>query len=342
MSAGKLRKVFVLLTKTAREFFVMWKVFGFRYAFYGLAWWLCFYGALPFRAKISRWALNGKTDWLDDYVGRKYADVLAEFNDCGQDTEPAAQHRIWVFWGQGENAMPPLVLACYRQLVKFNGNVTLVTCQNIGDYIKLPSVVFEKVNNGIITWAHFSDIVRNALLAEYGGLWLDATVWVPGRLPLEKLDGMAFFTACGTRSAGRPAACFWTTLEWSWSGWCLWSPNGRYLLFRFVSRMLQEMALNEKATPDYVIIDYLIYYACRHFKSVRENMEKCREIPCNQRNRLALLMNEPYDAEIYRRLTKEDFVFKLSYRADWKSRTRDGRCTFYGKLISDTVFPGRE
>lgn len=336
MSMKTICKGLSLLRKMGREFLTARRDFGFSFAWYGFLWWFCFYFRMPLSNRLSTFAMRRKTAWLDRYMARNYADILERYRNAPPAPEPVTDHRIWVFWGQGESEMPPLIRACYGQLTRFNENVTLVTSRNVGEYISLSPVIFEKVRKGVISWAHFSDIVRNALLARYGGLWLDATVWVPGPLPLEKLLNMPLFTAAGTAAAAPSSICFWTSLQWSWSGWCLWAKDKNYLLFSFVSEMLQKIAEQEKSTPDYVIIDYLIYYACRNFPSVAKDMENCRTLPCDHRNDLASMMNRPYDEDAYRRLTASDFVFKLSFRTSW-TPCIDGRRTFYGKILSDVI-----
>lgn len=97
--------------------------------------------------------------------------------------------------------------------------------------------------------------------------------------------------------------------------------------------MLQKFAQVETVFPDYVLQDYLIYYACCHFPSVAKDMEKCREVPCEYRNELAAIMAQPYDEERYRELIKTDFIFKLSFRSAWE-KEKNGLPTFYGKFIA--------
>lgn len=309
--------------------------YGLSYAFYSMLWWFCFYIPNRFSYRISRWAQLKKTAWLDRYLGRRYAHILKRFQENPPVPQPVLDSRIWIFWGQGDDAMPPLVKACYHQLCLHNSNVTLVTNENISQFIDLPAIIFQKVKDGRITYAHLSDIIRNTLLAQHGGFWLDATVWVPGRLPYEKFGEMSVFTASGTLHQETTSVCFWTSLLFNWSGWCLYAKEKHSLLFSFVSEMLQAIAVGEKSTPDYVIIDYLIYTACRLFPQVKQELGSCHEIhPCENRNALAKLMNEPFDMGKYKELCRTDFVFKLSFRSGWNTLTHNGQETFYGHLIT--------
>ncbi|MDE6282632.1 MAG: capsular polysaccharide synthesis protein, partial [Muribaculaceae bacterium] len=98
--------------------------------------------------------------------------------------------------------------------------------------------------------------------------------------------------------------------------------------------MLAAMIENEPMTVDYVLIDYLIYYAVHNFPDVEDEFKTFRTLPCENRGKLATLMMQPYNDDIYKNLCKTDFVFKLSFRTQWQSLTPDGQLSFYGKLIT--------
>lgn len=320
-----------------KEFFSLWRNYGFIFAFYNLLWWICFYIQPPYCNKISTFAINKKTKWLDKYFAQNYKDIIARHQNSELETAPTEETRIWVFWGQGESNMPPLVKACYRQLTHYNRNVTLVTLENIKYFIELPGIIYEKANTGKISWAHFSDIVRNTLLAKYGGLWLDATVWVSGVIPFERLSQVDMFSANGEISNNPRSVKFWTSFEYNWNTWCMWSKHVNNPLFSFVSETLMAIAEHEKQWPDYVIQDYLIYYAYKNIPGVIEMLEQSKTIPCNNRNELAKLMDNEFNEYKYQELTKDDFVFKLSFRANWNKTTKDGDETFYGRILKDII-----
>lgn len=337
MNKQKINRYIILIRKTIKDFFLKWRFFSGSYALYDLLWWICFYARPPFAYELSSFAIRRKTLWLDKYVGRKYADIIEKYKNNYPVSKVVDEYVIWVFWGQGETQMPPLIQACYRQLTHFNKNVKLITSHNVKDYIHLSPVVFEKVKNGQMTWAHFSDIVRTTLLATYGGLWIDATVWVSGELPIKRLSKKTFFTACEKMSITSSAIRFWTSFEWNWSSWCLWSNSKQHILFSFVSDMLQAIAVREKYWPDYVIQDYLIYYTCRTFPIVQKEMADCLMNESKYRNKLAMQMNQCYDKDLYHKLTHTDFVFKLSFRTTWKKETPVGKQTFYGRILSGII-----
>lgn len=331
-----IKRKIILFLNLLRNFFIRWTNYSFSFAIYDLLWWLCFYIRPPFTLKVSAFALKKKTKWLDHYIEHNYSDILDHFkNDKIVLTHTKGQY-IWVFWGQGEKQMPPLIKACYKQLVHFNSNVILVTYQNLSDYINLSPIIYKKVKNGQICWANFSDIIRNTLLAKYGGLWLDATVWVSGKLPIDKLSQMEFFTANGcVEKRTKKSVFFWTSDRWNWSSWCLWSRESGYKLYNFVSEMLQAIAIRESYWPDYVIQDYLIHYACRNYKNIRHDMESIT-IHNPYRYDLLKIIERPYNEYTYNQIVKSDFVFKLAYRTP-KKQNSQGNPTLYGKMLQGII-----
>lgn len=305
------------------------------FAFWDLLWWVCFYTHIPMAWKLSTLAIKRKTAWLDRYIEGKYGDIIGIYTSAHAEPKEAGERRIWVFWGQGEDSMPELIRACYKQLVALNGDaVTLVTNQNVHEFLDIPAVIYEKVERGAISWAHFSDIIRTSLLARYGGLWLDATVWITRQFPFEEFGEMPFYSANGKVAVSSRAVRFWTSFQWNWSGWCLYASNKNEVLFSFVSEMLINLAQREKYLLDYVLVDYCIYYACRKLPGVGDAMSECNKTEFRYRNRLAELMNRPYNEREYEQLTATDYVFKLSFRAGWQPATADGATTYYGKLIA--------
>ena len=65
----------------------MWRNYGFTSAFYNILWWVCFYIRPPYCNKISTFAINKKTQWLNKkiilgliYLDSKYYVVKLDYN----------------------------------------------------------------------------------------------------------------------------------------------------------------------------------------------------------------------------------------------------------------------
>ena len=114
-------------------------------------------------------------------------DELAEIQAAARaraPTSPTGPRRIFVYWAQGWADAPAIVRACHRQLVAVNGPETVVALDDgsLRDWVDLPPDVVERAARSL---TQYSDLVRSALLADFGGTWVDATVLVTR--PLDEL-----------------------------------------------------------------------------------------------------------------------------------------------------------
>ena len=97
------------------------------------------------------------------------------------ENEEAINKTIWVCWWQGEELMPVLCKICYQNLCKNTPkdyNIKLITKDNYQKYTSIPNSIIEKMEQEIISITQFSDILRQSLLLNNGGIWLDASIWV--------------------------------------------------------------------------------------------------------------------------------------------------------------------
>ena len=100
--------------------------------------------------------------------------------------------------------------------------------------------------------------------------------------------------------------------------------------------MLTAIALREDIWPDYVIQDYLFYYACRNIPGIKEQMDMINLHNPNK-DQLAFLMPKEFDSEQYKKLAEKECFFKLRYRTPWPMYTKDGKETFYGRILRNII-----
>lgn len=92
--------------------------------------------------------------------------------------EQKSSNYVWICWFQGIENAPDLIKACVNSVKQNmpNKDIVILTQDNLKDYIQFPQYIIEKYEKGIITKAHYSDIIRAELLYKYGGIWIDSTV----------------------------------------------------------------------------------------------------------------------------------------------------------------------
>lgn len=294
--------------------------YSYSNGFWTLVWWIGNYCS-----KLSSWKKKAelkKREWLWIYFEKNYADIIRQYKDIPIQQSKPEEFRIWVYWAQGKDNMPELVRACYDNLLRRakDVNVVLLTAENLGLYLDLPMSVRNSIEKGMIGYTHLSDIIRHSLLAKYGGLWIDATVWITTEVPVPKLKELPFFSA--------KAADFHSY----WVSYLLGGGNLNSSLFCFVRDMMVAFCEREKCWPDYLFQDYLIGYAFNHFPAVRKTMLSC---PDNnpRRSDLWIRMNKVFDKEEYNSIIQDNWMFKLSYKSHLVPMVK-GEFTYYGAMIN--------
>ena len=131
-------------------------------------------------------------------IRKKYAPLLQELIKKYSKKELTHEHcrKVWVCWFQGMEQAPEIVRICQKSLRRYlkDREIVVLTDDNISQYVTFPEHVRMKYKKGIITRAHYSDLLRLEVLTRYGGTWIDATVLCTGsHYPQEIFDTDLFF-----------------------------------------------------------------------------------------------------------------------------------------------------
>ena len=226
---------------------------------------------------------------------------------------------IWTFWYQGQENAPDIVKACFLSMKdKFEEYELRILDKNTyKEYYQPSSNILEKMDKGIISITHFSDLLRMHLLDTYGGMWIDATLYVCER-PFQK---STFYTiknvdgAIANISKGR---------------WCTFMLGGNNpKLYRFVSLMLEEYWKHFDGAIDYFIFDYIIDIAYENIQEVRDYIDG---VPNNNGNffKLRDCLNTIVTNEQFEELLSCNQIHKLTYKMDFINDSN----SVYNRLIT--------
>ena len=174
---------------------------------------------------------------------------------------------IWTMWQQGEAQMPETVKASMKTIKDFakrNGcEFYLLTDENLADFINIPTDITEKYKKKELSAAHYSDIVRFSLLYQYGGIWMDATLFVSPYATLEMFEGN-FFTL--NHPPIRKNQMERTVGDFKWAGFFLAGKKGKPY-FKHIRDLYLYYVRKYPVFIHYLMMDYFILseYKCNPY-----------------------------------------------------------------------------
>ncbi len=283
-------------------------------------------------SKIQKKHLLRKHEIIMKYFEKKYKKFIDtyKFDEQSLPENSNYKNKIWICWWQGINNAPEIVKKCVSSICSCVApyEVIILDNENYRNYVNIPEWLISKREQGFITNTHFSDILRCELLAEHGGIWLDATFFATDfkvdeifELPvwsIKRPDYGHLSVACG-RFANYSLACNFENRK----------------AFAIIRDYLYEYWKVNDRMIDYLFLDYLIELALRHnhylkemFDNIPKNNPKCDD--------LYIYIYKEYDEKVYEMLKENTSLFKLSWKNEYV-REKNGCLTFYGKIMSDVV-----
>lgn len=316
----KIKKIDLRSRMIIREFFLKWRDYGLSYAYYSSIYWIGWY--TPFKGLMWK-GHEGKTKFLNAYFEKYFSSIIDEYKNKKESEKLAGDYKFFVLWWQGYDNMPALVKACYNNLKKNEGgDVILITKKNISEYIDIPDHIYKRLDKGDITFTHFSDIVRVSILPKYGGMWVDATCWMPNKMP----DSLKQLSLLTPNTKNLPELAMWSNSKWC--GWNIGTALKDEVLLCFARDILYKMHTIDKYLPDYVILDFIFFYAYQHFDYITALIDDVPEYSVN-RNQLWFCMNKEFRQDEYEKICENNYIFKLSYKTQLVDQVA-GKETFYG------------
>lgn len=315
----KLKEIF-------REFNIDRKYFSYKLAFIKLINNITYRGV--FFRKINKWSLQKRHSEILKYILKKYTYIIEKYQQEDETAENSRKQNIWICWLQGEELAPQLVKNCIDSIRRHANNheVILITIENYKDYIKIPNYILDKYQKGIISNAHFSDIIRMTLLRDYGGLWIDATVFCTKDIPNGVFDKVFFSCKSPKVETNYISGLQWTSF--------IIGGKKNSLFYRYILDFYLEYWKNEDMIIDYLLIDYIIYLGYHKINNIKIAMDK-NQINNLKRDELAAIFNQEFDLEKYKKIIESDtYLYKLSWREKFREKTDDGKDTFYNIFLN--------
>lgn len=262
------------------------------------------YGQRFFSAKSLQRILEKRTRRIQDVLLQSVT-FPAELEDTGVEKH-GKEAPIWYFWLQGEDNLPPIPKLCLQSIRKHaNGHeVIVLSADNYKEYVNIPDILIEKYRLGRIKAAHFADILRVELLAQQGGLWLDATMLVTRDLPQEIFEVPFFSVKTESRR--------YFVSQCRWAVFCLGAQKGNPLFVQLAS-LFEQYLMSTDLFVDYFLFDNFIDMLYKRYPVIKTQIDN---LPMNNprvHDMAPLLCNKVSDKQ-YEDMVKDTYLFKLSYK----------------------------
>lgn len=272
--------------------------------------------------EIVRLSVNNK---ILGKLRRKYSGYIADYLEREKGRKAQGGKRsddIWILWLSGMETAPEIVQRCCRSVHESfpDRPIHILTENNYRDYVTFPAFIRDKIDRGVITRTHMSDLLRLELLIRYGGTWLDATVFCSSPVvPDYMMDSDLFL---------------FQDLKPGWDGhcqrissWMITACTGNPIL-RLTRALLYEYWKKNTKMADYFLFHDFFELAIEAYPE-----EWKKVIPCSNAAPHILLLRlfEPCDARVWDAVRGMTPFHKLSYKFDDEKARIPG--TYYRKLM---------
>lgn len=269
--------------------------------------------------EIVRLAVNNK---ILCKLRRKNKAFIRQFKESYAPKARQRSNKVWVCWLQGMDNAPVLVQRCFRSLQEHltDREIILLTEENYREYVTFPDYIQQKIDSGIITRTHFSDLLRLELLLAYGGTWIDATVFCSGKeIPGYMLDSDLFLFQ--TLKPG---------LDGHSTGISSWFMTGctNHPILELSRQLLYRYWQKRNSMVDYFLLHDFFQLAIEAYP---EEWKKVTPFPNSVPHILLLRLFEEYDEGMWTAVTRQTPFHKLSYKFDETNAQRPD--TYYRHVL---------
>ena len=267
------------------------------------------------------------------FIEKDFSEIIEEYKSSSseqssqKDVSKESDGRIWIFWWQGYKNAPEIVKKCISSAEKNAGThpVILLTKENWQEYAYIPEYITRKVETGAISLTHFSDILRMVLLAEHGGLWLDATIFVSKEIP-EYCFSLPYFSIHYKNPASRIAKGKWTVFCQAGQKKSIIHSFCRDIFFSYLKKYNKLI--------DYFFLDYAMLAGYNNIPAFKKLVDS---IPFNNQGvkELDRHFNDEFSRELFSSVLENSVFFKLNWKREYKEKT-DGKQTIYSWFMENT------
>ena len=252
---------------------------------------------------------------------KKYRKFIAQHQPSAEPRQRS--NKVWVCWLQGMDTAPEIVQRCYASLQEHltDRQIILLTEENYHSYVTFPTHIQQKIDSGIITPTHMSDLLRLELLVSHGGTWIDATVFCSGgQIPGYMLDSDLFMFQKLKPGLDGSATCI--------SSWFITACTNHPIL-ALTRDLLYRYWEKHNSLVDYFLIHDCFQLAIEKYPQLWKAVVP---FPNSVPHILLLRLFEPYDSDMWDAVRNQTPFHKLTYK--FKAEQTHKPDTYYSRLFA--------
>lgn len=266
-----------------------------------------------------------KSRWAKKHL-KKYIDIAIKNTNSQPNLNTQNEDIIWQFWHQGQNKAPLLIQKCLESVERYHPEKkrVVLSFDTVKDYVEIPSMYYDLVNQGKMTYTFFSDVLRTYLLTQYnGGMWVDSTIFLTDRIPDDIINSKFFVFGKDPKTdrlENKMSSFFIRTQGYSST----------------VSVMKDAFMMYWQEN------DFLInYFLIEHLASMLSNIEPCSNewlskpyYSAEDTGTLQKILFNNYNPEEFEKIKTITNIHKLSYKI---LRDKTSGNSYYDKIIDGEI-----
>lgn len=280
---------------------------------------------------------------LDGYIADFLNGGIEKFVAAPKKPELVGKKIFWQYWHQGvDEHTSKMVVECLQSVQKYRGDyeVVLLTNETVWDYVELPNFVFEKFGKNGFNFAKLANLVRLYLLAAYGGVWLDATIYLTAPID-EKMLSEDFFAFQRSKIPPADAKIFqkFDPLYFSWSPKFLAGMLNSFMIAKPHNKIVSDLLTillaywkKEKKAGHYFFFQICFNRMMLHDEWKNLNCELVGDTDCHK---LQVVSLDKFDQQIFDEIKAKSSIHKLTYRFDRFSQIPEG--SFFDYIASGKI-----
>ncbi|HEF9979870.1 TPA: capsular polysaccharide synthesis protein [Campylobacter coli] len=237
---------------------------------------------------------------------------------------------IWQLWFQGEENASYMIRQCFKSVKKHMGSeykIIILNEKNIENYLEFPDFVLEKIKKktfGEKTIVFFSDLLRVCLLATYGGIWCDASIFLSDKIP-QDLRNREFFAF--ERARHRPnkkelkkfiKSPYFSYGYFNWNDDFMVKMLSSFIIAKsnshFISA-LRDILINywqkeKNITNHYYFVLHVIFELLKKYGYSNNTYKNMSDIECHL---LQFYAKNKFDSKLWQEIQQQSFLHKLTH-----------------------------